>query len=61
MKQRLISIEVYRDGDSVFTKSPASPQDVIPALQLFEDGKGKVEVSVIVCDSNEDATPQSVS
>ena len=61
MKQRIISIEVLRDDVVEFTKSPASPQDVIPALQLFEDGKGKVEVSVIVCDSNEDATPQGVS
>lgn len=58
MKQRLISIEIFRDGSSVFKKSPASPQDVIPALQLFEDGKGCVELRVVVDDI--DVTSDSV-
>lgn len=58
MKQRLISIEIFRDGSSVFKKSPASPQDVIPALQLFEDGKGSVELRVVVDDI--DVTSESV-
>lgn len=51
MKQRALSIKVFDvDGVVLFDKKPASPQDLMSVLQLFERDGLKITVDIYTID-----------
>lgn len=50
MKQRVMGFVVSENGNELFSKKPATPQDVIYAMALFERDNLKVEIDVCVID-----------
>lgn len=55
MKQRVLSFVVLENGNELFSKKPATPQDVIYSLALFERDNLQVIIDIDVLD----ITPQS--
>lgn len=53
MKQKYLSISVYNgDGEVIFSKDPASLQDVTSVLMLFDDLGNEIDVSIREFDVN---------
>lgn len=51
MNQKVLSIEVYSpDGSVLFSKSPATPQDLIACVGLFDAESTKLVSEVKVID-----------
>ena len=50
MNQRVLKIEVFEGDDLLFEKAPASAQDLIAALSLFERDNLKVVSTISVID-----------